>query len=160
MQLTEGQTYTATRSYTINGVRHERAVTFVAARTQEPEPFIRTATAPDQDRVFVQGPHGATPDLFLAGSIAEVGPLTFEQLAYDEAEAVPGTRVLVPSYYGEPGTEPVYRRHGVVVSYPWGERLFPGSVWVQVDDSHLRPEAFMPSALRLEPPTPAALIVQ
>lgn len=68
--LVKGQRYKATTTGTIRGERFYRPVTFIAARDQEPEPFIRgREMTPDQDRVFVASHFGSEPRLYVAGSI-------------------------------------------------------------------------------------------
>jgi hypothetical protein len=70
MELITGEMYTGTVTGKVGGERVFKTLTFIAARDQEPEPFIRNReTTPDQDRVFVQHPHGSAPALFIAGSI-------------------------------------------------------------------------------------------
>lgn len=67
--LVKGQRYTAIRTGRKNGLRMDRVITFTASRDQEPEPFIRNRTSPDQDRIFVRGFAGSVPELVVAGSI-------------------------------------------------------------------------------------------
>lgn len=69
--LSKGARYVGTATGVLHGERVYRDVTFIAARDQEPEPFTRGKASPDQDRVFVQHPHGSAPQLFVAGSIRE-----------------------------------------------------------------------------------------
>ncbi len=81
MELIAGRSYTGTTTGTIKGERVFQFVDFVAARTMEPEQFIRSSASPDQDRVFVVNRTGvrdvsspgvqAVPALFLTGSIRE-----------------------------------------------------------------------------------------
>jgi hypothetical protein len=76
--IRRGQRYRGKIAYTLLGVRGEREVTFVAARDQDPEPFIRgRVSTPDQDRVFIfqrgaMAPLFTVPALFIADSIEAV----------------------------------------------------------------------------------------
>jgi hypothetical protein len=73
MDIIKGTIYIGTVTGTLNGVRVYRELQFVAARTQTPEPFIRSGKSPDQDRVFVEhNEFGSAPALFITGSIKEI----------------------------------------------------------------------------------------
>lgn len=68
--LIKGRQYVGAVTGMRNGERVSHDVTFMAARDQAPEPFVRGREGtPDQDRVFVVHSHGSVPQLFVAGSI-------------------------------------------------------------------------------------------
>lgn len=74
-KLTKGEAYTAWTTFTNNGVRGFREITFTASRDQDVETFIRGEDRIPQDRVFRdrQG-FGSMPELVVTGSIKAVKP--------------------------------------------------------------------------------------
>ncbi|AHL18560.1 hypothetical protein ISF9_090 [Microbacterium phage vB_MoxS-ISF9] len=72
--LTKGRAYTCWTTFTNDGVRGFREVTFVASRDQEVEKFTpRGGDRIPQDRVFhTHSNFGSVPILVVAGSIREV----------------------------------------------------------------------------------------
>lgn len=68
--LVAGERYVATTTAKRAGKRFFCTLTFTAARSMTPEPFIRgSATTPDQDRVFRVLRGDSAPELVVTGSI-------------------------------------------------------------------------------------------
>lgn len=71
-KLTKGEKYTAWTTFTKDGIRGFRVISFTASRDQEVENFIRAEERIPQDRVFrTNGKFGSTPALVVSGSIKE-----------------------------------------------------------------------------------------